>query len=58
MLMTSPANVILPELPHHDAFVRLEKVTLTYGRGARTVRALDATALDLGKGGFLALVGT
>ncbi len=57
MLMASPANVILPEPPHHDAFVRLEKVTLTYGRGERSVRALDETELAIEKGDFIALVG-
>ena len=41
----------------HDAFVELEKVTHTYGRGEREVRALDETSLRIEKGDFIALVG-
>ena len=54
MLMTSPANICLSGPPQHDPFVRLEKVTLTYGRGEKSVQALDATDLAIEKGGFVA----
>ncbi|NWG24459.1 MAG: ABC transporter ATP-binding protein [Pseudorhodoplanes sp.] len=40
-----------------DPFVELEKVTLTYGRGARTIPALGETSLKVGQGDFVALVG-
>jgi NitT/TauT family transport system ATP-binding protein len=53
MPATSPANSARP----NDAFVRLEKVTLTYGRGENQVRALDQTDLSIEKGDFIALVG-
>jgi NitT/TauT family transport system ATP-binding protein len=43
--------------PLADALIRLEKVTLTYGRGATTVQALAETSLDIAKGDFIALVG-
>ncbi len=46
-----------PDLSTHDAFVELEKVTHTYGRGDREVRALDETNLRIDKGDFIALVG-
>jgi hypothetical protein len=35
---------------HVDAFVELQKVTHTYGRGDKEVRALEST--DLRKGGL------
>jgi NitT/TauT family transport system ATP-binding protein len=40
-----------------DAFVELEKVTHTYGRGDRQVHALTETSLRIEKGDFVALVG-
>jgi NitT/TauT family transport system ATP-binding protein len=40
-----------------DAFVELEKVTHTYGRGERQVHALAETSLRIKKGDFVALVG-
>src|SRR5438105_8569872 len=40
-----------------DAFVELEKVTHTYGRGDKEVRALESTDLRIEKGDFIALVG-
>jgi NitT/TauT family transport system ATP-binding protein len=40
-----------------DAFVELEKVTHTYGRGERQVHALAETSLRIEKGDFVALVG-
>jgi NitT/TauT family transport system ATP-binding protein len=49
-----------PELPggaRRDAFVELEKVTHTYGRGDRQVHALTETSLRIEKGDFVALVG-
>src|SRR5712672_3366672 len=42
---------------HADAFVELQKVTHTYGRGDKEVRALDATDLRIEQGDFIALVG-
>jgi NitT/TauT family transport system ATP-binding protein len=51
--MTAPASATKPS----DAFVRLEKVTLTYGRGENQLRALDETDLTINKGDFVALVG-
>jgi NitT/TauT family transport system ATP-binding protein len=40
-----------------DAFVELQQVTHTYGRGEKRVHALDATDLRIQKGDFIALVG-
>jgi NitT/TauT family transport system ATP-binding protein len=40
-----------------EAFVELENVTHTYGRGDRQVRALDETSMRIEKGDFIALVG-
>lgn len=40
-----------------DEFVRLQQVTLSYGRGERVVHALGETNLTVGKGDFVALVG-
>ncbi len=40
-----------------EAFVELEKVTHTYGRGERQVHALTETNLRIEKGDFIALVG-
>src|ERR1700747_3066016 len=42
---------------HADAFVELQKVTHTYGRGDKEVRALESTDLRIDKGDFIALVG-
>jgi NitT/TauT family transport system ATP-binding protein len=48
----------LPESQMIDnAFVELQQVTHTYGRGEKQVRALDATDLRIEKGDFIALVG-
>ena len=44
-------------LPRSEAFVELEKVTHTYGRGERQVHALTETNLRIEKGDFIALVG-
>jgi NitT/TauT family transport system ATP-binding protein len=47
-----------PEPPsRRDAFVELEKVTHTYGRGERQVPALMETNLRIEQGDFVALVG-
>jgi NitT/TauT family transport system ATP-binding protein len=46
-----------PESVHSGAFVELEKVTHTYGRGERQVHALTETTLRIEKGDFVALVG-
>jgi NitT/TauT family transport system ATP-binding protein len=44
-------------IPESEAFVELEKVTHTYGRGERQVHALTETNLRIEKGDFIALVG-
>ena len=44
-------------MPRAEAFVELEKVTHTYGRGDRQVHALTETNLRIEKGDFIALVG-
>ncbi len=46
-----------PASSRSDAFVELEKVTHTYGRGERQVHALAETSLRIEKGDFVALVG-
>jgi NitT/TauT family transport system ATP-binding protein len=57
MLMTARAPATRPEPSHGEAFVKLEKVTLTYGRGDHRLHALDETDLSIDKGDFVALVG-
>jgi NitT/TauT family transport system ATP-binding protein len=50
--------ITAPEAPsRRDAFVELEKVTHTYGRGERQVPALMETNLRIERGDFVALVG-
>jgi NitT/TauT family transport system ATP-binding protein len=50
--------ITVPEAPsRRDAFVELEKVTHTYGRGERQVPALMETNLRIEQGDFVALVG-
>ena len=57
-LSSTPLVAPPPEaLERADAFVELEKVTHSYGRGERQVRALDETNLRIEKGDFIALVG-
>jgi NitT/TauT family transport system ATP-binding protein len=56
-LMTAPAPVMVPEPPPGEAFVKLEKVMLTYGRGEHRLKALEETDLVVDKGDFVALVG-
>ena len=46
-----------PAISGRDAFVELENVTHTYGRGERQVMALTETNLRIEKGDFVALVG-
>jgi NitT/TauT family transport system ATP-binding protein len=46
-----------PESVRQHAFVELEKVTHTYGRGERMVHALSETTLRVEQGDFIALVG-
>lgn len=46
-----------PVIAGRDAFVELENVTHTYGRGERQVMALTETNLRIEKGDFVALVG-
>ncbi len=48
---------VAPPSVRSDAFVELEKVTHTYGRGERQVHALAETSLRIEKGDFVALVG-
>jgi NitT/TauT family transport system ATP-binding protein len=48
-----PRDIDLPVKP----VIELEKVTITYGRGANAVNALGETTLDIAKGDFVALVG-
>jgi len=57
MLMASPAHLRASEAAHGEHFVKLERVTLTYGQGERAVHALDETDLAIDKGDFIALVG-
>jgi NitT/TauT family transport system ATP-binding protein len=56
MLLPTPAHT-MPSESISEPFVKLEKVTLTYGLGARGVRALEETDLAIDKGDFIALVG-
>jgi NitT/TauT family transport system ATP-binding protein len=52
----TPTNGARPQ-PSADAFVELDHVELTYGRGEREVKALGETNLKINKGDFIALVG-
>ena len=52
----SPGSAAEP-VPRSEAFVELEKVTHTYGRGEREVHALTETNLRIERGDFIALVG-
>jgi NitT/TauT family transport system ATP-binding protein len=56
MLLPTPTSEIDSENAN-EPFVKLEKVTLTYGLGDRAVRALEETNLSIQKGDFIALVG-
>ena len=53
----APPESAAEALPRSEAFVELEKVTHTYGRGERQVHALMETNLRIEKGDFIALVG-
>ena len=55
--MTARAPARRREPSQREAFVQLEKVTLTYGRGDHRLHALDETDLTIDKGDFVALVG-
>jgi NitT/TauT family transport system ATP-binding protein len=60
MRLAAVAGNTVPAAPtssRSDAFVELEKVTHTYGRGERQVHALTETSLRIEKGDFVALVG-
>jgi NitT/TauT family transport system ATP-binding protein len=51
-------NAAVPvPLSRAEAFVELEKVTVTYGQAARAIYALAETNLRVGRGDFVALVG-
>jgi len=52
----SPGSAAEP-VPRSEAFVELEKVTHTYGRGEREVHALTETNLRIERSDFIALVG-
>jgi NitT/TauT family transport system ATP-binding protein len=43
--------------PRGHPYVELKGVTVTYGQGKTTLRALDETTLEVGTGDFVALVG-
>ena len=51
------APVSAPDPAHGDAFVKLERVKVTYGRGEHRLNALDETDLSIEEGDFVALVG-
>jgi NitT/TauT family transport system ATP-binding protein len=58
--MNAPVQVNAPvpvPLSRAEAFVELEKVTVTYGQAARAIYALAETNLRVGRGDFVALVG-
>jgi NitT/TauT family transport system ATP-binding protein len=60
MSLAVVADIAPPDEPasgRRDAFVELEHVTHTYGRGERQVHALTETNLRIEKGDFVALVG-
>ncbi|WP_204323241.1 ATP-binding cassette domain-containing protein, partial [Streptococcus pneumoniae] len=42
---------------HARPFIEFEKVSVTFGRGAKRVQALAETSLDVAEGDFVALVG-
>src|SRR5207248_6587305 len=57
-LAAAPAVPNAADAPsRRDAFVELENVTHSYGRGERQVHALDETNLRIDQGDFIALVG-
>ncbi|NVO12933.1 MAG: ABC transporter ATP-binding protein [Rhodoplanes sp.] len=51
-----PAGPVV-EPSHVDAYVELERATVTYGRAPNLVHALAETSLRIAKGDFVALVG-
>jgi NitT/TauT family transport system ATP-binding protein len=55
--VAQPPTQLLEPDSRRDAFVELERVTHTYGRGEREVHALTETSLRIEKGDFIALVG-
>src|SRR5271167_2480454 len=57
MLMSAPVSAAQPEPAPGDAFVKLERVKVTYGRGEHRLHALDETDLSIEQGDFVALVG-
>jgi NitT/TauT family transport system ATP-binding protein len=50
-------DVVAMPLTHAEAFVELEKVSVTYGRAERAIYALAETSLRIAPGDFVALVG-
>jgi NitT/TauT family transport system ATP-binding protein len=50
-------DVAAMPLTHAEAFVELEKVSVTYGRAERAIYALAETSLRVAPGDFVALVG-
>ena len=58
--MNAPVQVTAPvqvPLSRAEAFVELEKATVTYGQAARAIYALAETDLRVAQGDFVALVG-
>jgi NitT/TauT family transport system ATP-binding protein len=55
MVATLPGAPPMPA--RGEAFVKLEKVTVTYGRGEQRLQALEETDLNIEQGDFVALVG-
>ena len=57
MLMPTPSSSMHAHPRPGEGFVKLEKVTVTYGRGEHRLRAIEATDLSIERGDFVALVG-
>ncbi|MCE7027131.1 ABC transporter ATP-binding protein [Jiella avicenniae] len=53
----APPPATAPEASVARPLIRIEDVSLTYGRGERKVQALSRTSLDVPNGDFVALVG-
>lgn len=54
--MTAVAGSGRPS-PATNALVRLDRVSMAYGRGRTAVRAIDEVSLEIAKGEFIAIVG-
>ena len=40
-----------------SALVQLDKVSMAYGRGSKSLRVIEEVSLDIAKGEFIAVVG-